>query len=325
MRTQLGIAGLIGLGSIAAAAGGGYLALRSNAADLSPTPATEAAPPVAQPARAATPADIAGPAMVRATTVDVPAAPISTVPTKGQATPAPMVMTSAPAQAESDSTSTVSSAETPATANAVSPAAVPVAAPTPTPAPPTAPSQVTTPVTRYDEVTLAADSVLGLQIESNVSTRTAHVEDRVDARLSRDVLVGGRVAIAAGARLEGAVTLVERGGKYKNRPRLGITFSTLVLADGTRMAIQTEPIYRDGDSPAGQATAKVGGSAVVGAILGAMIGGKKGAAIGTAAGAAGGAAAVAAGDRNEASLPSGTPVTARLSAPVIVLIERDHK
>ena len=173
-------------------------------------------------------------------------------------------------------------------------------------------------------MTVLADSVLGLRLDSTISSETARVEDRVNARLSRDVLVDGRVALASGSRLEGVVTQVDRGGKFKDRPRLGVVFNTLVLADGTRVSIQTDTIFRDGDSPSGQANAKVGGSAVVGAILGAMIGGKKGALLGSAAGAAGGAAAIAAGDRPEAVMTSGTPLTVRLIAPVTVLIERDH-
>jgi len=188
---------------------------------------------------------------------------------------------------------------------------------------PQAPPPPPAPAARYDEVTVAADAVLGLQLDSTISTETARVEDRVNARLSRDVMVDGRVAIPTGARLEGVVTLVERGGKFKDRPRLGVAFNTLVLADSTRVAIQTDTIFRDGESPSGQANAKVGGSAVVGAILGAMLGGKKGALVGSTAGAAGGAAAVAAGNRAEAVMTSGTPITARLSAPVTVLIERD--
>ena len=48
---------------------------------------------------------------------------------------------------------------------------------------------------------MPADSVIGLQIETSVSSETARVEDRVDARVTRDVTVNGRVAIPAGARL----------------------------------------------------------------------------------------------------------------------------
>lgn len=123
---------------------------------------------------------------------------------------------------------------------------------------------------------MASDAVLGLRLESTISTETARVEDRVTARLSRDVLVDGRIAIPAGARLEGTVTMVERGGKFKDRPRLGISFNTLVLADNTRTEIETDTIFRDGDSPSGQVNAKVGGSAVVGAILGSEDRGQEG-------------------------------------------------
>ena len=115
--------------------------------------------------------------------------------------------------------------------------------------------------------------------------------------MTRDVKVGDRVAIPAGSRAIGSVMQVERGGKFKERARLGIRFHTLVLADGTRVPISTETIYRDGEAPGNSSAAKVGGAAVGGAIIGAILGGAKGAAIGATAGAGGGTAAVMAGDR----------------------------
>ncbi len=115
------------------------------------------------------------------------------------------------------------------------------------------------------------------------------------ARVTRDVAVDGRTAIPAGSRLEGNVTVVDHGGKFKNAARLGIRFMTVILADSTRVPIQTETIFREGEPPGNAATSKIGASAVVGTILGAVLGGKKGAAIGTTVGAAGGTAAVAAG------------------------------
>jgi hypothetical protein len=61
---------------------------------------------------------------------------------------------------------------------------------------------------------------------------------------------------------------------------------------------------------------------VGGAILGAIMGGKKGAVLGGATGAAGGTAAVMTGDRNAATLPAGTVVTVRLTAPVSIEVEK---
>jgi hypothetical protein len=175
---------------------------------------------------------------------------------------------------------------------------------------------------QYEELTIEKRSVIGIRLDNALSTRTARVEDRVSATVSRDVTVNGRTAIAAGARLEGTVVLVERGGRFKDRPRLGLRFDRLILTDGTRVSLKTDTIYREGDSPSADATAKVGAGGVAGAILGAVLGGKKGAAIGSAVGAAGGAAAVLKSDGNESSLAAGAALTVRLTEDVTVTIQR---
>jgi hypothetical protein len=177
------------------------------------------------------------------------------------------------------------------------------------------------PEPRFVDLVVAQDSVLGLQMETSVSSEKARVEDEVTARVTRDVRVGDRVAIPAGSTARGEVTSVERGGKVKERARLGIRFTSVVLADGTRVPIETDTIYREGDSPTGESVAKIGGGAIGGAILGGIFGGAKGAAIGASAGAGAGTAAVAAGGRNPATMPSGTPVTVRLVKPATVTVE----
>jgi hypothetical protein len=173
------------------------------------------------------------------------------------------------------------------------------------------------------ELVISANSVIGLQLETALTSERAHVEDRVDARVIRDVRVpGGQVAVPAGAHAIGSVMLVEQGGKFKAQARLGIRFNTLVLPDGTRLPISTETIYRLGDPPSNGSAAKIGGGAVVGTILGGILGGAKGAAVGAAAGAGGGAAATAAGNRSVVTLAVGTQMTARFLSPVTVVIEK---
>ncbi|HUL74824.1 MAG TPA: hypothetical protein VLT86_17055 [Vicinamibacterales bacterium] len=199
-----------------------------------------------------------------------------------------------------------------------------VSAPPPPPVDEAPPPKPEPPKPRFDELTVPENSVVGIHLDTMVSSDTAKVEDKVTAKVSRDVMIAGRTAIAAGSKLEGNVTVVDRGGKFKDRARLGIKFTTLVLPDNTRVPIQTETIFRDGDSPGNEASAKVGASAAIGAILGAVIGGKKGAAIGAAAGGGAGTAAVAAGDRNAAVFASGSPLTVRLTSPVTVFIERQQ-
>jgi hypothetical protein len=171
------------------------------------------------------------------------------------------------------------------------------------------------------ELVVSADSVIGLQTDRAISSERARVEDQIEARVVRDVRVGGEVAIPAGSRALGSVIVVDRGGKFKDRARLGIRFHTLVLSDGTRLPVTTETIYRYGEGPGNRAAAKIGGGAVAGAILGAILGGAKGAAVGASTGAAGGTATVAAGGRSAAEFPAGTEVTARILSPVTVTVD----
>jgi len=178
------------------------------------------------------------------------------------------------------------------------------------------------PQAELEQVTVPRDSVVGVQFETTVSSETAALEDTVEARVTREVRAGGRVAIPAGSRMLGTVTLVDRGGRFKERARIAVRFHTLVLPDGTRESAPTDTIFREGSSPTNESAAKVGGAAVGGAILGAILGGGRGAAIGGSIGAAGGTAAVMAGERNAAILAAGATVTVRLQAPVTVTLDR---
>jgi hypothetical protein len=172
------------------------------------------------------------------------------------------------------------------------------------------------------EVVVPAESVIGLQLESTISTEYARIEDPVDARVTRDVQVGGHVVIPAGTHVMGSVTMVERGGRVKDRARLGFRFHTLVFADQSRVSISTDAVYRLGESPADQSSAKIGGAAIGGAIIGAILGGGKGAAIGSGIGAAGGAAAAMRGDRLPVVVPAGTTLSVRTQAPLSLPIEK---
>jgi hypothetical protein len=177
---------------------------------------------------------------------------------------------------------------------------------------------------RAEELTIEKDAVIGIRLESPISSETAHVEDKITARVTRDVMADGRTAISSGARLEGVIASVERGGRFRDRPRVGVRFHALVLADGTHVPIQTETIFRDGESPTRGAATKVGASTAVGGILGAVIGGAKGAAIGATVGAAGGTGVVMAGSPAEVHLPTGTLLTVRLTAPLTVSVQREQ-
>jgi hypothetical protein len=200
------------------------------------------------------------------------------------------------------------------------PIAAPVEAPRAFESDPVRPS--TPPEPQFVDLVVPSDAVIGLQVETSVSSETARVEDQVVARVTRDVKVGDRVAIPSGSRAQGEVTVVERGGKLKDRARLGVRFTSIVLADGTRVPIETDTIFREGDAQATRSAAKIGGGAIGGAIIGGILGGAKGAVIGSTAGAGAGTAAVMAGGRSEATLSPGAPVTVRLQQPATVTVDK---
>jgi len=184
------------------------------------------------------------------------------------------------------------------------------------------PEPIAPPAPQFEELVVSADSVIGLEVESSVTSERARVEDEVTARVTRDVKVGDRVAVPAGAQAIGEVTLVERGGRMREKARLGVRFTSIVLADGTRIPLETDTIIREGSSPSNESAAKIGGGAIGGAIIGGILGGAKGAVIGGSAGAGAGTAAVMAGGRNAATLTSGAPVTVRLLKPATVTVQK---
>jgi type IV secretory pathway VirB10-like protein len=336
---------------IAAAAGGSYVASRHNvAAPAAAAPSTLAS----ETSSRSTPVQETE-ALVGDRTLKAEAAPPPASPTEGvkRAEPPTRAAAQAPARAARPAPTppkdtTKSSAKnsdalptldrtwpsgaatnapppsTPAAAASVPPADASTQAPRPDDRvaqqdPPRAPEP---PQKTFEDLVVSADSVIGLVADTLVSSERARIEDRVEARVTRDVRVGDTVVIPAGARALGTVVQVDRGGKFKQTARLGVRFNTLVLADGTRLPITTQPFYRDGPAPGNESAAKVGGLSVGGAILGAILGGGKGAAIGAATGAAAGAGAVMAGDRSAATIAPGEAFTVKITSPVTVTIEK---
>jgi hypothetical protein len=179
------------------------------------------------------------------------------------------------------------------------------------------------PSPEFEELVVAADSVIGLQMESSITTERARVEDPVVARVTRDCIVDGRVVVPAGSEARGEVTLVERGGRLRDRARLGVRFTLIVLPDGMHIPLETETIYREGEARGGESAAKIGGVALGGAIIGGLFGGTRGAAIGGSVGAGAGTAAALADGREPATLARGMPITVRVTAPTVVILHKE--
>jgi type IV secretory pathway VirB10-like protein len=321
MEISKAAAGILAAACVTAGAGSAYLLTRHD-----PTPATEAAPVSPAPPEATV-------EQSEAVVGDTPAEPAVVLPEPEAPRPAArtprtpsrtVARESRPAAAPARRDRTVEIPDEYVAPPAESrPAYEPRVATEPTLAPALPDPEPVAPAgPQFEDLVVSADSVIGLEVESSVTSERARLEDEVVARVTRDVKVGDRVAIPAGARAIGEVTLVERGGKMREKARLGVRFTSLVLADGTRIDIDTDTIIREGSSPTGESAAKIGGGAIGGAIIGGILGGAKGAIIGGSAGAGAGTAAVLGGGRNPATLPNGAPITVRLLRPATVTVEK---
>jgi hypothetical protein len=165
-------------------------------------------------------------------------------------------------------------------------------------------------------MTLPEGTELVVRLAQPLSSRTARVEDRVEATLARPLYVDNRTLGPAGTRVMGTVTQAERAQKPLHGGKLTVSFDRLLLSSGQTVDIATRVVHVSEDVDHKGDTVKHGAiGAALGGILGAVIGGSKGAIVGVLLGGAGGAI-TATGD--DVELPEGTVFTLQLDRPVTV-------
>jgi hypothetical protein len=169
------------------------------------------------------------------------------------------------------------------------------------------------------ELTVPAGTIIGIDLGSPLSSETAKVEDPVEATISKDVPIGGYIAIPAGTRVLGSVMLVDQGG-MKKPSKLGVRLHTLVPAFGPEVALSIEPLIHQVEPTAEKSTKTIGIGAAVGAGLGWLLGGKEGMIKGGAAGAGGGTAAAMLAKPKPAELPKGAQALVKLQNQIVVAV-----
>ena len=171
------------------------------------------------------------------------------------------------------------------------------------------------------EVTIPAGTELPIVLDTSVGSKTSHVEESVRAHLSRTVSVDGQAVLADGSTVSGVVTDATPSAKVKGRAHLAVRFDSITPRGGDeRYRIETAAIGRTAPSTTKKDAVKIGAPAAGGAIIGAIVGGGKGAAIGAAAGGGAGTAVVLSTSGKETSLPVGTPLRLRLTAPLTIRV-----
>jgi len=167
-------------------------------------------------------------------------------------------------------------------------------------------------------VTLAAGTKIAVRTTSTLSTKTANSGDTFEASLEEPLEAGGRVIAPKGASVEGRVVESDDGGRVKGRASIAVRLTSLKLAGGRTVEVQTSAVGRTAGATKRKDATKIGIGSGIGAAIGAIAGGGKGAAIGAATGAGAGTGVVLATKGDPAVIPAESVLHFELKAPVTV-------
>jgi hypothetical protein len=155
---------------------------------------------------------------------------------------------------------------------------------------------------------IPSSTSIRVRMIDNLSSEKAQVGDTFRGTLDEAIQVNGKELYPKGADVIGRVTDVHATGRLSEPGELDLVLNT--VSSGTVAgSINVEPLVIKGESHAKSNATKIGGGAVLGAVIGAIAGGGKGAAIGTVAGGAAGTGAAAATGKKPALVDSEAVLT----------------
>jgi hypothetical protein len=90
------------------------------------------------------------------------------------------------------------------------------------------------------QVTLPAQTLVKIALEKTIDSATADVGDRVEFRVTEDVMVDGRVVIPAGTKSTATVTEVTAAGRLGKDGRVLVDFGSVQALDGTSIRLKVD-------------------------------------------------------------------------------------
>jgi hypothetical protein len=157
-------------------------------------------------------------------------------------------------------------------------------------------------------------------LDTRLSTATNRAGDSFGATTTEPILVGGRTAVPAGARIQGVLRDVEASGRVQGRARMTLAYQSLVDAQGKSHPISAQPLTLQAASATHGDVEKIAAGGVLGAIIGGIAGGGKGAAIGAGAGAGAGTVLMLATKGDEVELESGQRLNIQMTSSTSVQV-----
>jgi hypothetical protein len=167
------------------------------------------------------------------------------------------------------------------------------------------------------DFTLPAGQPIMIRMIDGVDSSKNHVGDIFHASLETDLNVSGVLVARRGSDVYGRLASADEGGKFSGKSELQLELTRLVI-DGKDYPLLSSDYNLQGKGRGGDTAKKVGGCAVLGAIIGGIAAGGKGAAIGAAAGGGAGAGVQILTKGQQVKVPSETLLEFRLQQPTTV-------
>ena len=181
------------------------------------------------------------------------------------------------------------------------------------------------------DTTLPSGTVIVLQLNDHLSTKTSSEGDAFTAVVMKPVFLGDRMVIPRGSSVAGSISRILRPGRFKGKAVLNLLFHSIAIpgrgkvsivatlvkvdAEGNEEGVQPEGTI-EGRNSKRRDTAKVITPGLVGAGIGSLAGGGKGAGIGAGVGIAIGLTSVFTSRGEDIEVPKGSTLEISLDRPL---------
>jgi hypothetical protein len=178
-------------------------------------------------------------------------------------------------------------------------------------------SRAQDPAAQYGEITIPAGQSFLVRMIDGVDSSKNQVGDVFHASLETDLYIRDSLVARKGTDVYGRLAEVKEAGHLSGSAELQLELIRIVI-DGHDYPLVSSDYSLKGQGRGSDTAKKVGGGAVVGAIIGAIAGGGKGAAIGAGVGSATGAGVQVFTRGKQVKVPSETLLEFRLEQPATV-------
>ena len=173
------------------------------------------------------------------------------------------------------------------------------------------------PAAQYGEITIPAGQSLLIRMIDGVDSSKNHVGDVFHASLETDLMINDTVIARRGADIYGRLANAKDAGHISGSSELQLELTRMII-DGKDYPVVSSDYNLKGKGRGSNTAKKVGGGAILGAIIGGAAAGGKGAAIGAGVGSAAGAGVQVFTKGQQVKVPSETLLEFRLQQEVVV-------